>query len=225
MRRTTVRGKSTSRTLLALAAAGLLLTACGNDEEGNGQAQNNQQGDQTATTQQDDNDDQQGQPDVEQSGRLAPPESANGAFTYNTELAPEGAEVSVEAEQTRNGTKIEIDVEGLVANRGYAVHAHTEKCGDDGDAAGPHFQNEVDPAATKDEPSTDPKYANPENEVWLDLRTDGEGEGDAETEVPFKFTDRAPASIVIHENEETATHHGEAGTAGDRVACLTVPFA
>ena len=43
-------------------------------------------------------------------------------------------------------------------------------------------------------------------------------------EVPFTFTDRAPASIVIHEAETTGTAPGQAGSAGARVACITVPF-
>ena len=35
-------------------------------------------------------------------------------------------------------------------------------------SAGPTFQNVVDPV----QPSVDPAYANPENEIWLDFRTD-----------------------------------------------------
>jgi Cu-Zn family superoxide dismutase len=38
------------------------------------------------------------------------------------------------------------------------------------------------------------------------------------------FSDRAPASVVIHEAEATATEPGKAGTAGARIACLDVPF-
>ena len=87
--------------------------------------------------------------------------------------------------------------------------------------AGPHFQNRVDPAATPQAPSSDPAYANPQNEVWLDLRTDGDGAGTATTTVPFAFPGRAPASVVVHEKEMTATAPGQAGTAGGRLACLT----
>ena len=73
-------------------------------------------------------------------------------------------------------------------------------------------------------PSTDPAFANPQNEIWLDLRTDGDGDGESRAEVPFAFTDRAPASIVIHEAETTGTAPGQAGSAGARLACVTVPF-
>jgi|SRR5690349_7752133 len=160
--------------------------------------------------------------DVE--GTLAPPERATTAFTYNPALAPEGATIEVEADARGGSTEIHLDVEGLLPSRGYAAHAHVNPCGPTGDAAGPHFQNNPDPAAAPGKPSTDPAYANPQNEIWLDLRTDGNGDGESRVTVPFTFTDRAPASVVIHEAEATATAPGQAGSAGARLACVTVPF-
>jgi superoxide dismutase, Cu-Zn family len=157
-------------------------------------------------------------------GTLAAPDKATNAFTYNPALAPEGAELSVDVETAAGATEVALDVDGLLPNRGYAAHAHVNACGPTGDAAGPHFQNRVDPAAAPGKPSTDPAYANPQNEIWLDLRTDGDGSGEATATVPFLFTDRAPKSIVIHEAQSTATEPGKAGSAGARVACLTVPF-
>ena len=162
--------------------------------------------------------------DTDAEGALAPPDRASNAFTYNPALAPEGAQVDVEVDDRGGTTEIRLDVEGLLPNRGYAAHAHVNACGPTGDAAGPHFQNQVDPAAAPGKPSTDPAYANPQNEIWLDLRTDGDGDGEARAEVPFAFTDRAPASIVIHEAETTGTAPGQAGSAGARLACVTVPF-
>jgi superoxide dismutase, Cu-Zn family len=162
--------------------------------------------------------------DVSAEGTLAPPEQAENAFTYDPALAPVGAELRVEAGKPDGTTNVRLEVDGLLPNRGYAVHAHARPCGPTGDAAGPHFQHELDPAATPDQPSADPAYANPRNEIWLDLRTDGEGDGQANAEVPFGFADRAPASVVIHEAETTATAPGEAGSAGRRLACLNVPF-
>lgn len=156
-------------------------------------------------------------------GTLAPPERASNAFTYNPALAPEGTGVSVEVRGEGATTVVELEVEGLLPDRGYAAHAHTNPCGPTGDAAGPHFQNDVDPAAGPGTPSVDPAYANRQNEIWLDLRTDGEGDGGSTAEVPFVFGDRAPASVVIHEAEATATEPGRAGSAGARLACLTVP--
>jgi len=157
-------------------------------------------------------------------GDLAPPGRASNAFSYNTALAPEGAHVSVSVTGDTAKTRVRLVVEGLLPERGYAAHAHANPCGASGDAAGPHFQNRPDPAAAPGKPSTDPAYANPQNEVWLDLRTDGDGNGESTTEVPFVFGDRAPASVVIHEAETTGTEPGQAGAAGVRLACLTVPF-
>jgi Cu-Zn family superoxide dismutase len=157
-------------------------------------------------------------------GLLAPPGRATTAVTYNPALAPEGATVNVDVTAHGASTEVRLDVDGLLPNRGYAAHAHVNSCGPTGDAAGPHFQNRVDPAAAPGKPSTDPAFANPQNEIWLDLRTDGAGDGGSRVEVPFTFTDRAPASVVIHEAETTSTAPGQAGSAGARLACITVPF-
>jgi len=157
---------------------------------------------------------------VEQSGTLAPPAEADGAYTYDQTAAPAGAEVTVVSTATDGGTRVELTVDGLAPDRAFGAHAHANPCGETGDAAGPHFQNVQDPVS----PSVDPAFANPENEIWLDLAsTDADGAGRATTEVPFDFADRAPASVVLHERL-TATGAGEAGTAGGRLACLTVPF-
>ena len=157
-------------------------------------------------------------------GDLAPPGRASDAFTYDTALAPEGAHLAVSVTADPAKTRIRLVVEGLLPERGYAAHAHANPCGASGDVAGPHYQHDPDPAAAPGKPSTDPAYANPQNEIWLDLRTDGDGNGESTVEVPFVFGDRAPASVVVHAAETTAMAPGQAGSAGDRLACLTVPF-
>ncbi len=157
-------------------------------------------------------------------GVLAPPGQGGTALTYNPALAPQGARMTVQVGAGGATTTVRLAVEGLLPDRGYAAHAHAAPCGPTGDAAGPHFQDRVDPAAGPGRPSTDPAYANPRNEVWLDLRTDGTGSGAATAEVPFVLGARAPASVVVHEAQATATDAGRAGTAGARLACLTVPF-
>ncbi|MFY9807746.1 MAG: superoxide dismutase [Pseudonocardiaceae bacterium] len=119
-------------------------------------------------------------------------------------------------------TRAELTVFGLLPNRGYAAHAHTEACGADAATAGPHFQNQPDPAATPQAPSSNPRYANPNNEIWLDVRTDAAGAGISSTTVPFVFTDRVPGSIVVHEAMRTRSDPGHAGNAGARIACLTL---
>jgi Cu-Zn family superoxide dismutase len=155
-------------------------------------------------------------------GTLTSPNPTSRAISYNPALAPIGATMTATLSRLTNSTVAELAVAGLMPNRGYAVHAHTKPCGVTGDAAGPHFQNRLDPAATPQAPSTDPVYANPSNEIWLEVRTDAEGTGMSRTTVPFTFTDRAPGSIVVHEATTTQTHAGHAGQAGARIACLTL---
>ncbi|GAB3003593.1 superoxide dismutase [Saccharothrix stipae] len=157
-------------------------------------------------------------------GVLAPAEAAGAAFTYDPVAAPPGAELELEVVGGDGTTTVRLSADLLQPDRGYAAHAHTDPCGRKGTDAGPHYQHEVDPAATPERPSVDPAYANPRNEIWLDLTTDGRGSGTAETTVPFAFGDRAPSSIVLHEHPTTETRQGRAGSAGARIACFTAPF-
>ncbi|HEY6424356.1 MAG TPA: superoxide dismutase [Pseudonocardiaceae bacterium] len=156
------------------------------------------------------------------SGTLASPKPESTAVTYNPSLAPVGAVLTASLSPVGDSTTVNVAVGGMLPNRGYAVHAHTKACGATGDAAGPHYQNRLDPAATPQAPSSNPEYANPTNEIWLEVGTDGTGSGTAHTTVPFVFADRAPASIVVHEATMTSTGPGQAGKAGARVACLTL---
>ncbi len=80
-------------------------------------------------------------------------------------------------------THVRLQVWGLAPNTAYGAHAHTGPCGATGAGAGPHFQHVLDPRT----PSTDPAYANPRNEVWLDLRTNAAGHGVAIARVDWQF--------------------------------------
>lgn len=155
-------------------------------------------------------------------GALTEPSATSIADTYNPALAPVGSRLKVVFNPSDETTNAQLTVTGLVPNRGYAVHAHTNACGADPAVAGPHYQNTIDPVATPQTPSTNPQYANPRNEIWLDVRTDSTGSGTSRTSVPFVFTDRGPGSIVVHEAMQTATQPGQAGKAGARIACLTL---
>jgi Cu-Zn family superoxide dismutase len=148
-------------------------------------------------------------------------DTASGtATTYDTALVPVGAQGSVASTGADGSTTVTLDVRGLQPGRAYGAHAHTQDCGAKGVDAGPHFQNEPDPVS----PSVDPAYANPRNEIWLDLTTDGAGAGSASATVPWEFSgDRRARSVIIHAMP-TATDAGKAGTAGARAACVTVGF-
>lgn len=153
---------------------------------------------------------------------FAPADTADvaPAVTYNADLVPVAGRVQVKEELRRDGgTRVELRLRDLVANRAYGAHVHTKPCGKLPADAGPHYQDEADPK----QPSVDPAYANPENEVWLDVRTNEDGSARSVAVVDWRFRDGGARSVVLHE-AATSTHEGHAGTAGARLACVNVPF-
>lgn len=141
------------------------------------------------------------------------------AVTYNPAVVPEGASILASIMPAGSGstqTGANLSVAGLLPNRGYVARAHTNACGATAEEAGTPYQNRIDPAA-RQASSTDPQYANPRNELWLDIRTDGDGSASSGASVPFTFTDRAPASIVLYDTQTTAP-----GPVGVPVACLNL---
>jgi Cu-Zn family superoxide dismutase len=144
-----------------------------------------------------------------------------GALISYSSTVPEDARARVHSVETGDGrTIVTLHVKGLRPSTEYGAHAHVHPCGSTGAAAGPHFQHVVDPVT----PSTDPTYANPDNEIWLDLTTDASGNGHAKAVVDWQFSsERRARSVIIHQ-EHTATGPGNAGVAGARLACRSVPF-
>jgi superoxide dismutase, Cu-Zn family len=148
--------------------------------------------------------------------------TANGgtAITYDAQVVPSGARAAISSQSDEVGTTVTLAVRGLLPNRTYGAHVHADACGPDANDAGPHFQNAVDPV----QPSVDPAYANPQNEIWLDIETDADGAGSATSSVSWAFPDdRRPGSIVLHA-DPTADGPGVAGQAGGRVGCVSVEF-
>lgn len=141
------------------------------------------------------------------------------AVTYD-ERVPAGARASVMSFGLSGQTVVALLVSGLRPLTHYGAHVHVRPCGPTGADAGPHFQDVADPVS----PSVDPAYANPANEVWLDLTTDDQGAALSVAQVEWRFGDRPAGSVVLHAHH-TATGPGEAGTAGPRLACLTADFA
>ncbi|MEU8266394.1 superoxide dismutase family protein [Sphaerisporangium sp. NPDC049002] len=142
------------------------------------------------------------------------------AVTYDQKLVPAGAAAAVAYVASGDALAyVQLKAHGLLPNRKYGAHVHNNKCGAKGDDAGPHYQHTQDPVT----PSTDPKYANARNEIWLDFTTDAQGNGSSRAAMDRKFTDRHPQSVVIHA-EHTHTGAGHAGQAGARLACVDVGF-
>ncbi|MCW0215790.1 MAG: superoxide dismutase family protein [Pseudonocardia sp.] len=141
------------------------------------------------------------------------------ALTYDVALVPVGAGVHVTTTSAAGRSTVTLELTGLVPNRQYGAHAHAKTCGPAPADSGPHVQHEKDPVS----PSVDPAFANPRNEVWLDVTTDAQGDATATSTVDWEFTgDARPNAVVVHA-KPTSTEPGKAGTAGDRVACVSLP--
>ncbi|MDJ1130651.1 superoxide dismutase family protein [Streptomyces iconiensis] len=154
--------------------------------------------------------------------RFAPPRAINPprAFTYDRRRVPAGAGIRVLQRAGDGKTTVRVAVHGLAPRYRFGVHVHTKPCGLRPNDSGPHYQNVKDPK----QPSTNPRYANPRNEVWLDFTTDAKGNGGAVSRHDWTFRRGEARSVVLHERG-THTGPGHAGQAGDRLACVSVPFA
>jgi Cu-Zn family superoxide dismutase len=154
--------------------------------------------------------------EVERSATFQP--QPGPAMTYDQQLVPAGATAMVRARSGEGSTAVQLTVAGLQPSRAYGAHVHERPCGPRPEDSGPHAQHVVDPV----QPSVDPRFANPQNEIWLDLSTNGSGAGTAESTVAWEFpADRRPGSVVVHAMP-TSTEPGKAGTAGARAACISV---
>lgn len=140
-------------------------------------------------------------------------------ITYNAERIPLGAKLSTGSSVSDGRTKVELKVSGLLPDTKYGAHVHTKPCGAKPADSGPHYQHEKDPVT----PSVDPKYANAQNEIWLDFTTDAQGAASAAATVAWEFRKGEANAVVVHA-AHTSTEHGKAGTAGDRLACLTAAY-
>jgi Cu-Zn family superoxide dismutase len=148
---------------------------------------------------------------------------ARGDLQRYGDRLPEGAGAHVQAVSTPTGdTLVTLRVWGLEPNTEYGAHAHVNPCGETGAAAGPHFQHVPNPRP--DLYPTNPEYANPVNEVWLDLVTNSAGRAVVRTTQPWQFAPGNGArSVIIHE-EHTHTGPLDSGVAGARLGCLDVDF-
>lgn len=160
----------------------------------------------------------------ENAGSFTTAQDLTIAATYDPALVPVGATFKVKYEEKSKhqdvSTKVKVEVNGLTADRAFGAHLHAKPCGATGDDAGPHFQYITDPV----QPSVDPAYANPRNEVWLDFTTGKKGEAKPETTVSWRADlQRRPMSLIIHDHH-THTGPGHAGTAGPRLACVNLPW-
>lgn len=155
------------------------------------------------------------------SGTFLPYREGSTAITYDPAVVPPGSTARLTIAKTYGGMRVELTTSGMVPRRAYGAHLHTAPCSAVPDEAGPHYQHRHDPA----KPSVNPAYANPHNEVWLDFTADTNGASSAESVLDWTFSSGEPARSLVLHAQQTRTGEGEAGTAGPRVACLTLPDA
>ncbi|MFI0805494.1 superoxide dismutase, Cu-Zn family [Amycolatopsis lurida] len=149
----------------------------------------------------------------------SPGRPLSSLLTYQPDLVPVGAEVTMVLRRRGNSASLTVTLGGADPNRRYTAHVHTRTCGVDPNGSGPHYQDRKD----EHQPSVDPAFANPANEVWLDLTTDLTGRGTTTVETAWFFREGEANSLVLHAGK-THTEHGIAGTAGARIACVTEHF-
>ncbi|MBT2386586.1 superoxide dismutase family protein [Streptomyces sp. ISL-11] len=147
-----------------------------------------------------------------------PAPTAQAATTYDSAV-PAGSRVRVTVRPAHHGTRFELRLHGVKPRRTFGAHLHQSPCTADPQGSGGHYQHLGDPV----QPSVDPAYANPRNEAWLDVTTDARGEGRSLATVAWHLRPARARSVVVHEHA-TDTRPGRAGTAGARLACVTVPF-
>ncbi|GAA5055832.1 Cu-Zn family superoxide dismutase [Thermocatellispora tengchongensis] len=148
-------------------------------------------------------------------GPLTPYKEGNKAVAYDAKLVPQGARAEITVTTTGGETVSELTVSGLVPNRRYGSHLHAKACGPKPDASGPHYQHTHTPGPSH-------LAANPVNEVWLDFTTDASGAATSTARQPWPLKrGHLPKSLVIHA-DPTVTSGPSAGSAGDRVACVTL---
>lgn len=140
-------------------------------------------------------------------GTFELPAKADRAFTYDSRAVPVGARAMVRSVSANGRNDVTLGVRGLLPGRIYDAHVHVKPCAADPAASAGHYKHVPEGPA------------DPENEIWLNFRTDDRGKASAHATHAWTFpADRRPNSVVIHSPVQPD------GTQ-PRLACITVPFA
>jgi Cu-Zn family superoxide dismutase len=148
--------------------------------------------------------------------------AAGPTVIHDTALVPAAGKTDVQLVEGGRTTIVRLSVTGLLPNRMYGSHVHYLPCGATATASGAHYQYVPDPATggSLTVASTNPEYANPRNEIWLDFMTDSTGAAQATAIVNWKMpADRKGRSVVVH-----AMGTDPMGAAGARLSCTTLPL-
>jgi len=122
------------------------------------------------------------------------------------------ATAAAEAYQVGDKLRLLLAVRGFPYERTFGSHLHRLECDDT--KAGGHYQHMPFPEGGM---ATDPDYANPTNEAWLDFTTDDRGSADSEVTLDWLPRAGEAKSIIIHDRAS-----GEGGVSGAKLACLPI---
>lgn len=136
------------------------------------------------------------------------------AITYNPELVPVSAPITVMRNLGVDSTTLSLQVGGLQPGQAYSAHVHRDTCGETGEAAGPPYRHV--PTATND-----PTTTVPGNEMWLDFRTDAQGSAYSTNTVDWTYRPGEGHSLIVHAGQAPAGGT-DPGQAGDRIACFVL---
>jgi len=155
-------------------------------------------------------------------GAAAPLASSQGSWTIYADPYGDGraspiAQIAgaIQAHDAGGGkTRFSLAVTQLPALRDFGAHLHVRACDDM--KAGGHYQHALPPDGGS---AADPAFANAMNEVWLDFKTDGPGNGASQATVSFVPRAGQAKAVVIHDMKT-----GDGGVAGAKLACISMPF-
>ena len=156
--------------------------------------------------------------------RSPPPDRATNAFTYNPALAPEGAQIEVDVDHRGGSTEVRLDVDGSPAEPGLRRARARQRLRPDRRRRRPALPEPGRPGrgarASRRPTRPTPTRRTRSGSTCAPTAT-------ATASRARRCRSRSPTGRrrrVIHEAEATATAPGQAGTAGARLACITVPF-
>ena len=143
------------------------------------------------------------------------------AVTYDPALVPVGSRVAVSAKSADGTTTVRLALRGLQTARRYGAHVHEAPCGADRGLGRPDLPERGRPDAAQRRPAVREPAERDLARLHHRRRRGGQRAGHGR---PWGSPPTGAAHSVVIHAWPTATAAGKAGTAGDRVACVTVDF-
>ena len=115
-----------------------------------------------------------------------------------------GVEGQLESSAFGTRTTSDLFLRKAPPNKNWGAIAHVDACSRN--QGGARYRNDANAGSSA------------RNEIWLDVRTDGRGQGSARSVVDFVVRPRGARSLVLYQNPASS------GNVGARIACLDFPW-